>query len=515
MRKMLVIALLVVAFPLPSAQAIVNQDRPVYNNEALWTARITLDNPYTTGKAMHCSGVLIAPDKVLTASHCVDPDMGADILSTLMIELGVHHVSDPNKIIRYPKSIIYHNKYFRTQSYTLISEDQTETLVKGKLYKGEKEQDSDIALIILNKPVNSIKPIKLPHKNYIPEGELRTYGWGLTEKAETTELLTAKQVDYTNEPKTQELYNSYYKNDYSKVIAAIAYNEQELVVGTCYGDSGGPLVDQTNTLIGLTSWADTYECEDKVPTIFTKVSEFLTWIKSAEQKAAIVGKSNICKEQISKNRVENAKLEAEKFARELNALAAFEQNGNAQIIAKNHFSNDIFEKGVLTTSNGAKIRIKFENGVASVGKIAELPKSKYKSLIITGFEFKVNTGRKGSKTTAIKPKNYQPDTCTEIVKNKTYPIIISEVQIIPVPIESMDNTDPVRVPVTEANQYDLSSIEKLIEKVPSGLQVSTLEDIEILNEFLITSNRHLDIYIDIKLEKFKNEIFSPWLNKVI
>jgi hypothetical protein len=79
----------------------------------------------------------------------------------------------------------------------------------------------------------------------------------------------------------------------------------------------------------------------------------------------------------------------------------------------------------------------------------------------------------------------------------------------------MGNTDPVRVPVTEANQYDLSSIEKLIEKVPSGLQVSTLEDIEILNEFLITSNRHLDIYIDIKLEKFKNEIFNPWLNKVI
>lgn len=50
--------------------------------------------------------------------------------------------------------------------------------------------------------------------------------------------------------------------------------------GICFGDSGGPLVlNDTNELIGIVSFG--LPCADGVPDIFTRVSEYVGWIKNA------------------------------------------------------------------------------------------------------------------------------------------------------------------------------------------------------------------------------------------
>ena len=61
--------------------------------------------------------------------------------------------------------------------------------------------------------------------------------------------------------------------------------------GTCTGDSGGPLacVDEsltTWTVYGLASWAKVPCAGPDSPTVFTRVSAFVIWIKSNIKKTS-------------------------------------------------------------------------------------------------------------------------------------------------------------------------------------------------------------------------------------
>lgn len=56
---------------------------------------------------------------------------------------------------------------------------------------------------------------------------------------------------------------------------------------TCRGDSGGPLlqtIDGVPTLVGITSFGQGVCDSNKLPSIYTRVSSFLEWIKLETQK---------------------------------------------------------------------------------------------------------------------------------------------------------------------------------------------------------------------------------------
>lgn len=413
-KKIITITTLIIfAQPITSATAIISPDRPVYNNEALWTARLTIVDPGTDERFTLCSGVLVAPSLVVTAAHCIDPDNGIDIYKTLEITLGAHHIGDPNMIVRKPISLVYHNKYFR-----------------GMLNLGTYKYDSDIALITLDKPVTKIKPIKLPSKNYKPKGSLRTYGWGMiNDYGDMTEnLLTANQNDYSEDIDTLINYQKYYDYDFTKVIAATAY-KNELATGTCYGDSGGPLVDKNNVLIGLTSWANSADCAAPVATIFTKISEFRDWINEASAKAEKLRKTNFCDTAIK----DFAKYEAEEFVAEVNTIATlnayyyglFNTNSDLIKIAKNTVKDfgdgSKYENGKYISSYGIAYKLNFKKGKMILGSIAKDIKTikniKTKStLFMTGYE-KAISGKKSH--TLIKTKEYYPTLCADPKTLKT------------------------------------------------------------------------------------------------
>ena len=278
-RSLLIISLLGAALVIPTtAHGIVNPDRAVGVDEATWTAMLTIrmdgEAPIT-----YCTGALVATNLVLTAAHCViDAPMDA-----LEVRIGNRTFAGDDGVLRFPVAVVYHGKYERT-AWTHTFDDNGDIIdsISGDVRAGESEYDSDIALILLNKKVSNIQPVRLPSSNiYKPVKGWRTYGWGTTgdnEDSDPQELLTAAQQDLTS------LAKKSYEGTFKYLIGA-GMLKGELSSGTCWGDSGGPLVDGANVLIGLTSMADTDRCADPVPTLFTKVSAFISWKQLAQSVA--------------------------------------------------------------------------------------------------------------------------------------------------------------------------------------------------------------------------------------
>lgn len=144
---------------------------------------------------------------------------------------------------------------------------------------------NDIALLEITPPLKfdeSVQPIKLPAKNSQPSGVAVLSGWGSTSitvqpnyppilKTAQLQILTFEDCNNrligimgTSRPLTEE----------SNVCTGpIKSNE-----GGCSGDSGGPLI-QGNELIGIVSWGMVPCGHNKDPSVFTKVSSFVDFIR--------------------------------------------------------------------------------------------------------------------------------------------------------------------------------------------------------------------------------------------
>mmetsp|Transcript_28808 Transcript_28808/g.44286 ORF Transcript_28808/g.44286 Transcript_28808/m.44286 type:complete len:334 (-) Transcript_28808:505-1506(-) len=183
-------------------------------------------------KKLHCGGVLIAPNIVLTAAHCQG---GFD-----QIVLGAHDLNNP-------------------------SPDQMAFKIEKELVHPEfvaHSFDNDLMLIRLQGNTSGFDPIDMMNDGNITEvkdgDSLKVLGWGKMEDGNMAESL---QEVYVTALIDNEKCKTKLKEQWQPagVLPSMmcAWNEEDKA-DTCKGDSGGPMFkemdDSTNILIGIISW---------------------------------------------------------------------------------------------------------------------------------------------------------------------------------------------------------------------------------------------------------------------
>jgi len=166
-----------------------------------------------------CSGSLIAPTVFLTAGHCTAGLASARVWVTFVPQ------------------------------YTSASPLLTGTAVTDPLFGQDEKDTHDLAVVVLDAPVNGVAPYSLPALKYLKDdvdnwGAVIAVGYGADQPASSRKNPTFN-FDYTRRYGTADV----------EKVKKFEVKMSTRNGGVCHGDSGGPeLVG--STVIAVTSWGD-------------------------------------------------------------------------------------------------------------------------------------------------------------------------------------------------------------------------------------------------------------------
>lgn len=225
---------------------------------------------------LHCGGVFLPPNSILTAAHCSfskiegreqDIITGSE-LDTLVVygnRLNRSDFEDPNAVKFKVEKIIVHPKF----NATAISFDAAiwkVSLVSGDLttFTTQINLDTDI----------SSKSWFGTNATIAGFGAL--YGDPLLQ----TRMLLDAQVPIITPSQCKQFYKVD-KIDDSWICAGNPNPHKDVEAGTCFGDSGGPMfvsnLKNSITLIGIISNGANVKCGHQ-PDAFTKIAVIRSWI---------------------------------------------------------------------------------------------------------------------------------------------------------------------------------------------------------------------------------------------
>lgn len=121
---------------------------------------------------------------------------------------------------------------------------------------------------------NTIKPAKLPQKseNFLGKNII-ALGWG----ANGNEGYSPVHLQSTTGVVISE---DECKQTFPFLSPGFICVKTKKNTGICKGDSGGPLaLENTNKVIGVTSFMHSSGCENGLPFAYTNVAEYLDWIQ--------------------------------------------------------------------------------------------------------------------------------------------------------------------------------------------------------------------------------------------
>uniref|UniRef100_I3J1A8 pancreatic elastase II n=1 Tax=Oreochromis niloticus TaxID=8128 RepID=I3J1A8_ORENI len=224
-----------------------------------WPWQISLQ--YKSGNSFYhtCGGTLISNEWVLTAAHCIGSSY------TYRVYLGKHSLDTANEsgsIAISPSVIVVHPNW---DSYNIRN---------------------DIALIKLSSPVqntNAISPACLPTSGETLANGAPCYvtGWGrLWTGGPIADILQQALLPVVD-------YSTCSRSDWwgNLVTTNMICAGGDGVVSSCNGDSGGPLncqnPDGSWDVHGIVSFGSSAGCNYyKKPSVFTKVSAYISWINN-------------------------------------------------------------------------------------------------------------------------------------------------------------------------------------------------------------------------------------------
>jgi V8-like Glu-specific endopeptidase len=212
-----------------------------------------------------CSGVLIAPNVVLTARHC----LSTALTTTIQCDQNGNSLNGTDFGGDLPVSEV---NVFATPT---IYQGETPSATAKALFHpaGSTECNEDLALVVLGTPITTVQPARVRIAGSPTVGE------------------STRVVGYGANDQSAPIGTRYRKDDLpvlalgSSVSASnTALGSSEFELGgesTCNGDSGGPALDETSgAVVGILSRGPA-DCTSTTGHVYTSLAAFMTLFQQA------------------------------------------------------------------------------------------------------------------------------------------------------------------------------------------------------------------------------------------
>jgi len=239
-----------------SSSRIVGGDEATAHN---WPWQASLRSSGWFGSSHICGATIINERYLITAAHCVD---GATTRS-LTIVVGDHHKGNTqaSEVTHTLQRIRMHQQY-----------DGNSLSTEGLPH--------DIALLEVQTPMQFnqyVQPACLPGEedlDLVGNNDCWITGWGLTQGSQDENVLQELNIEVRTNRDCENIWGQ-----------GMIRNSQVCLghgqTGACNGDSGGPLHCKVNgrwVLAGATSWGRSGCQTAGYPSVYTRVSSYLSWI---------------------------------------------------------------------------------------------------------------------------------------------------------------------------------------------------------------------------------------------